>query len=205
VVQQLVAKLDSTLSAHPHIPGLPCSVAFAVLAAAQTAAAVGLRQSFSSATLSELDYFICRAPDEIERSCSTGWSLKEGMRHFRQLQKADQLPVVDACRRYAPLSPSPCGPPLCNTTLPQLRQGEYRIKQLGSIVEMQRHIRLHGSIVCSMQLYSDVKPFFAANRTGVYQGPGACPGNERAWDIQGKGAGRPGRPKSLGVGRATGA
>jgi hypothetical protein len=158
---------------------LPCSVAFAVLAAAQTAAAVGLRQSFGNATLSEMDYFMCRTPDEIERSCTTGWSLKEGMRAFRQLHRTKQLPVLEACRRYAPLSDRPCRSTTltCTTTLPQLLQGEYTVKQLGSIWEMQRHIRQHGSIVCSMQLYSDVKPFFAANRSGVYRQPGGCPGS----------------------------
>jgi hypothetical protein len=152
-------------------------VAFAVLAAAQTAAAVGLRQSFSDATLSELDYFMCRTADDVfVRGCNSGWSLKEGMLAFVQLQRRQQLPVVEACRRYAPLDPSPCGPAACSTTLPQLLQGVYRIKLLGSIAEMQRHIRQHGSIVCRMQLYSDIKSFFAANRGGVYKGPGGCAG-----------------------------
>jgi hypothetical protein len=79
--------------------------------------------------------------------------------------------VVEACRRYEPLSGTPCSR-TCTSTLPQLLQGVYKYKQLGSIVEMQRHIRQQGSIVCRMQLYSDVKPFFAANRNGVYKGPG---------------------------------
>jgi hypothetical protein len=164
---------------------LPCSVAFAVLAAAQTAAAVGLRESFGKATLSEMDYFMCRTPDEIERSCTTGWNLKDGMRAFRQLHKTKELPVLEACRRYAPFSDHPCrsGTLTCNATLPQLLRGEYTVKQLGSIWEMQRHIRQYGSIVCSMQLYSDVKPFFAANRSDVYRGPGGC--LWPAWGVRG--------------------
>jgi hypothetical protein len=148
-----------------------CSVAFAVLAAAQTAAAVALRQSFSS-SLSEQDFFMCRTADQLlERGCSSGWGLREGMLAFAQLQRDKQLPVVEACRIYEPLSGSPCSR-TCTTTLPQLLQGAYRVKPLGSIVEMQRHIRQQGSIVCRMQLYSDIRPFFAANRGGVYTGPG---------------------------------
>jgi hypothetical protein len=147
-------------------------VAFAVLAAAQTAAAVALRQSFSRATLSEQDFYLCTSADQYQvRGCSSGWSLREGMLAFAKLHGSGQLPVVEACRRYEPLSGSPCDR-ACTTTLQELLLGEYKFKQLGSIVEMQRHIRQHGSIVCHMQLYSDIKPFFAANRSAVYKGPG---------------------------------
>jgi hypothetical protein len=73
----------------------------------------------------------------------------------------------------------------CNTTIKQLEKGgDYTVKQLGSIWEMQRHIRQYGSIVCSMQLYSDVKPFFTTNRSDVYRGPGGCP-----WPAWGGGCG----------------
>jgi hypothetical protein len=139
---------------------------------------VALRQSFNGVTLSEQDYYMCRTVEQfLERGCSTGWSLEKGMLAFAKLQSSKQLPVVDACRSYEPLSGAPCSR-TCTTTLPQLLQGEYRVKPLGSIVEMQRHIRQHGSIVCRMQLYSDIKPFFAANQGGVYKGPGGCPGAE---------------------------
>jgi hypothetical protein len=61
-------------------------VAFAVLAAAQTAAAVALRQSFSSATLSEQDFYLCNTVDQFQvRGCSSGWSLREGMLAFAKL------------------------------------------------------------------------------------------------------------------------
>jgi hypothetical protein len=196
-MQQLAAAelLCGSLSlvAHQSLLFLPCSVAFAVLAAAQTAAAVALRQGFSSSTLSEQDFYMCRTADQIlERGCSSGWSLKEGMYAFVQLQRRQQLPVVEACRRYAPLSPSRCGPAACTTTLPQLLQGGYKIYLLGSIWEMQRHIRQHGSIVCGMQLYSDTKSFFAANPRGVYKEPGGCLkrpacGVEWAWRPWGRG------------------
>jgi hypothetical protein len=155
---------------------LPCSVAFAVLAAAQTAAAVALRESFGDTTLSEQDFFMCRTADQYqERGCSSGWSLREGMLAFAKLQGIAQLPVVEACRRYEPRSAAPCGPATCTTTLPGLLLGQYTFTPLGSIVEMQRHIRQHGSIVCRMQLFSDIRPFFAANRSAVYKGPGGCP------------------------------
>jgi hypothetical protein len=178
VGKQLVARLLCSwiaLATCQHLLHvLPCSVAFAVLAAAQTAAAVALRQSFSSPTLSEQDFFVCRTEDQLlERSCSSGWNVREGMLAFVKLQRSKQLPVVEACRPYEPFSGAPCIR-FCNTTLPQLLQGEYKIKELGSIVEMQRHIRQHGSLVCRMQLYSDVKPFYQNNPFGIYKGPGGC-------------------------------
>jgi hypothetical protein len=149
-------------------------VAFAVLAAAQTAAAVALRQSLNSTSLSEQDYYICRTPERfLVRDCGAGWGLKEGMLAFATLQSSGQLPVTDTCRPYAPLSSMPCSR-TCTTTLQQLLDGEFAVKSLGSIVEMQRHIRQQGSIVCRMQLYSDIKPFFAANPRAVYQRPGEC-------------------------------
>jgi hypothetical protein len=166
------------LSCSPALtPLVPCSVAFAVLAAAQTAAAVALRQSFVNATLSEQDFFMCRTADQYqERSCSAGWSLREGMLAFAKLQERGQLPVLEACRRYEPRSAAPCSR-ACTTTLQELLLGEYTFTSLDSIVEMQRHIRQHGSIVCRMQLYSDIKPFFAANPGAVYKGPGGCIGH----------------------------
>jgi hypothetical protein len=109
VLTLLVFKLQGALAAHQHTPVLPCSVAFAVLAAAQTAAAVALRQSVSSSTLSEQDFYMCSSADKFQmRGCSTGWSLKEGMLAFAQLQSSGQLPVVEACRRYEPRSKAPC-------------------------------------------------------------------------------------------------
>jgi hypothetical protein len=158
-------------------------VAFAVLAAAQTAAAVALRQGFNGSTLSEQDFYVCRTADPFQvRGCSSGWSLREGMLAFAKLQGSGQLPVVESCRRYEPLSAAPCSR-TCTTTLPQLLLGVYRYQQLGSIVEMQRHIRQHGSIVCRMQLYSDIKPFFRASPGGVYKGPGGC--GAAAWGVGG--------------------
>jgi hypothetical protein len=147
---------------------------------------VALRQSFSSSTLSEQDFYMCRTADQLlERGCSSGWGLREGMLAFAQLQRDKQLPVVESCRSYEPLSDSPCSR-ACTTTLPQLLEGQYRVKPLGSIVEMQRHIRQHGSIVCRMQLYSDIKPFFATYRGGVYKGPGGCPGHQQGRARQGR-------------------
>jgi hypothetical protein len=165
-------------------------VAFAVLAAAQTAAAVALRQNFTGVTMSEQDFYMCRTADKFqERGCSSGWSLREGMRAFAQLQDSKQLPVVEACRRYEPRSSAPCTL-TCTTTLPQLYEGMFKFKLLGSIVEMQHHIRQQGSIVCRMQLYSGIKSFFAANPGAVYKGPGVWLGSSRC-DQEG-GTGGPG-------------
>jgi hypothetical protein len=39
-------------------------------------------------------------------------------------------------------------------------------------LQMQRHITLHGAAITRLTVYSDLRPFFAANRTGIYPGPG---------------------------------
>jgi hypothetical protein len=41
-----------------------------------------------------------------------------------------------------------------------------------SLPQMQRHITLHGAVITRLTVYSDFRPFFAANRSGVYPGPG---------------------------------
>jgi hypothetical protein len=137
---------------------------------------VALRQGFNGSSLSEQDYYLCRtAEQDMVRECSSGWTLKDGMLAFARLQRSGQLPVVEQCRPYAPRSTAgglgPCAR-TCSTTLQELLQGRYLVKQLGSIVDMQRHIRQQGSIVCRMQLYSDIRPFFAKNPGAVYRGPG---------------------------------
>jgi hypothetical protein len=151
-------------------------VAFAVLAAAQTAAAVALRQGFNGSSLSEQDFYFCRtAEQDVVRECSSGWALRDGMLAFTRIQRTGQLPVTEACLPYNPSSTAgdsvPCAR-ACTTTLQQLLLGDFKVKPLGSIVAMQRHIRQQGSIVCRMQLYSDIRPFFAANASAVYNGPG---------------------------------
>jgi hypothetical protein len=50
--------------------------------------------------------------------------------------------------------------------------GKFETRPLGSIPDMQRHIRQHGSIVCRMQLFSDIREFFMDNPLAVYEKPG---------------------------------
>ena len=46
---------------------------------------------------------------------------------------------------------------------------------LGSVWDMQEHIRLHGSVMCNIDIYPDFRPFFQGQPGGVYKGPGEWP------------------------------
>jgi hypothetical protein len=155
--------------------GCGACVAFVVLAAAQTAAAMALKTSFRS-TLSEQHFYHCLSvkPGYV-RSCDTGLSIMDGVDAWLALQRKGTLPVLAACLPYtggnSPGASSPECTPSCKATLPQLLQGEYKVEPLSSIVAMQRHIRRHGSIMCRMDLWTDMRRFFEADRFGTYKGP----------------------------------
>jgi hypothetical protein len=157
-------------------PACCCSVAFAVLGAAQTAASVALKVSFGDESMSEQDFFFCRTKDrKVLRDCGGGWTLEKGMLAFIESQDGGQLPVTEACLPFTPdinVGGAAACKRTCTTKLQQLVQGQYRSRPLGYIWDMQRHIREQGSIVCRMQLFSDIRPFFADKPLGVYKGPG---------------------------------
>jgi hypothetical protein len=170
-----------------------CSVAFAVLAAAQTAAAVTLQQGFNGSSFSEEDFFFCRTKEQgVVRDCNSGWSIQDGMLAFTEMQRRGQLPVLEACLPFTPAD-NAGGAASCNrsctTTLQQLLYGKFEAKPLAAIPDMQRHIRQHGSIVCRMQLFSDIRPFFIKFPRGVYEKPGkhndedpCTPGRTRSYE-----------------------
>jgi hypothetical protein len=138
--------------------------------------------------LSEQDFFFCRTQDaSVLRDCGGGWTLKEGMLAFIEAQGNNELPVTEACLPFTPTinagGAATCKR-TCTTTMKQLQQGEYRSRPLGNIWDMQRHIRQHGSIVCRMQLFSDIRPFFVDNPLGVYNGPGGLRGDGCALDVR---------------------
>jgi hypothetical protein len=105
------------------------------------------------------------------RTCGSGMSMREGVTNWLNIHKAKQLPVLESCMPYTPTSPS-CSKYKCRTSVPELQMGGFLATPLSSTWEMQRHIRQYGSIVCRINLYTDLKPFFVDKPTGVYPGPG---------------------------------
>lgn len=79
------------------------------------------------------------------RDCDSGLTMYKGVEAWLELHRTGKLPVLASCLPYSP-SGGGCTPS-CTTTLPELLQGEYQAKPLSSIVNMQRHIRQHGSIM----------------------------------------------------------
>lgn len=80
-----------------------------------------------------------------ERNCDAGLTMAAGVDAWLELHRAGRLPVLASCLPYSPTGRS-CQPS-CTTTFEELLQGEYRAVPLSSIVNMQRHIRQHGSIM----------------------------------------------------------
>jgi hypothetical protein len=186
-----------------------CSVVFSVLAAAQTAAAVALRKSFNGSSWSEQDFFFCLTAGRSEVvTCRGAFTLLGGINTFIAQQKTKKLPVLEACLPYAPdenaAGAAPCSRS-CSTTLQDLKYGDFQSQRLISIPQMQRHIRDHGSIVCSWQLFSNVKPFFRQSKDGVYMGPGGARGAGRPETLGdlGRGVCRS-QPRGHGAGRRGG-
>ena len=211
-------------------------VSFAVLAAAASAVACGLLEDATSSSLSEQDFFFCRATSlGEERNCASTWSLSAGVAALMRLTSTGELPVLERCMPY---SPSSMGEVKClydcKSVDPTLKGGTFKFVQLDepwlvrvwrcgrlrawaralqwprrqprtcglharargkerwlSIppdrqlrtvsqpplratlpLQVQQHIRLWGSALAALDVYSDFKPFFEANPSGVYPGPG---------------------------------
>jgi hypothetical protein len=148
-------------------------VAYVVLAAAQSAIACALGKDASS-QLSEQDFFFCKtaAPGE-ERSCTSSWTIYEAVQALVRITAAGNTnyPVVEKCLPNTYSAPNSCTA-RCSDTLPELLQGSFKYVKLGTAWEVQDWIRKHGSVITRLELYSDMKPFFAKHRTGVYNGPG---------------------------------
>jgi hypothetical protein len=147
------------------------AVAFAVLAAAQTAAAVALNNSLPAASLSEHDFYFCTPRDSvIPRSCDRGMAFSSALQLFlRELRTSESI-ATEECVPYQP-ERGACKRN-CNGTAAQLWRGTWQAVQLYTVADMQRHILARGSIICSMPLYSDTRPFYMANQSGIYPGPG---------------------------------
>jgi hypothetical protein len=152
-------------------------VAFAVLGALQAAvsAAVG-RKLEPDSSLSVQKLHFCAS--SITRECSVGWMMKSALEEARALHEADAL-VSETCLPYAPDKPQNdwCAT-ICSKAFPDLYLGSLQIKQLADPWLMQQHIRVHGSIMCSMELYQtpngelELRQLNDAGAGGVYNKSG---------------------------------
>jgi hypothetical protein len=149
--------------------------AFAVLAAAQTAAAVALNTSLPAASLSEQDLYFCTPREsKIFRACRTGMQLKEVLESLLLRQRTKKPVVLDECLPYRPDggAEGACRY-LCTSTAAQAWLGTWVATPLASVAAMQRHIQTHGSIICRLQVFTDLRGFYEDNPHGIYRGPGA--------------------------------
>jgi hypothetical protein len=71
--------------------------------------------------------------------------MTDGANAWIRLHNEGRLPVLASCLPYD-TSVGGCKSS-CTATVPELLQGQYQVAQLSSTVNMQRHIRQHGSIV----------------------------------------------------------
>jgi hypothetical protein len=144
--------------------------AYVVLAAAQSAMACALGENASS-QLSEHDFFFCKtvAPGE-ERSCTSSWTVYEAVQALVRTTNSRIYPVTERCMPNTYTTTRSCAAG-CQDTLPALSKGTFRYVKLGTGWEVQEWIRKHGSVITRLDVYSDMKPFFAKNRSGVYNGP----------------------------------
>ena len=156
-------------------------VAFSVVAAAESAMATALQRDASNMDLSEQDFYFCKSlTPEFEPSCSNTWSLREGVQTWTRLAAQETYVTTEKCLPFLPSSTSCSG--TCTEVHPALPGGRFTAKSLGRVAEMQDYIRKHGSVICSVEISSDFRPFFdpkKGNPKGVYRGPGKDQGQRR--------------------------
>ncbi|KAF6256525.1 hypothetical protein COO60DRAFT_1657649 [Scenedesmus sp. NREL 46B-D3] len=150
----------------------PCqtSVAFAVGAAAEAAAASALQINGSSVRLSQQDLQFCPG---LQRGCYDNWDIQPA------LQRLVNDTVVDSeCLPYtAPQSDDPAR--LCNyrCRVPPraILQGKFGYSPLRDVIAAQKHIRRYGAFVTRFNLYEDFFEWVAKvpqkDPTAVYTCP----------------------------------
>jgi hypothetical protein len=158
-------------------------VAYAVVAAAETAAAVRLQRGLGSSRLSAIHFYFCGYPTTnrgYQPSCtSAGLTVKEGVMSLSRLLEAGQVPLSDQCftydQRFFWEPKRDCSPlgPACGERQTMLGQGRLTYLPLTSMWQMQKHIRMFGSIVCPITLFPSLSKVVSRNRDAVYNGPGA--------------------------------
>jgi hypothetical protein len=130
----------------------PCqtSVAFAVGAAAEVAAASALQINGSSVSLSQQDLQFCPG---LQRGCYDNWDIKPA------LDRLVNDTVVDSeCLPYtAPQSDDPAR--LCNYRCREapraILQGKFGYSPLHDVIAAQKHIRRYSAFVTRFNLYED--------------------------------------------------
>jgi hypothetical protein len=159
-------------------------VAYAVVAAAETAAAVRLQRSLGSDKLSATHFYFCGYPNVTvgyQPSCdSAGLTIKDGVTALSRLLDQGQVPLTDRCFRFVnsgswDLKRDCKQRSLCDGTSPLLWQGSLTYSPLAAVWQMQQHIRRFGSIVCPLTLFPSLRKVVSRNPRSVYNGPGAGP------------------------------
>jgi hypothetical protein len=107
-------------------------VSFAVLAAAASAAACGLLEDATSSSMSEQDFFFCRATAlGEERNCASTWSLAAGVSALMRLTAAGELPVLERCMPYSPSAMGEVGCSYdCKSVDATIKGGAFKYVQL---------------------------------------------------------------------------
>lgn len=122
---------------------------------------------------SEADFYMCKAViPGLDPTWETPWVLRDAITKFRELHEAHKFITTEACLPYNPNQIPQCSKSCSTNTLPAMTQGSFKARQLFNIWRMQEHIRLHGSIVCNIDIYADFETFFSHSRDGVYKGKG---------------------------------
>jgi hypothetical protein len=149
-------------------------VAFSVLAAAETAAAVALNTSLPAASLSAYELHFCsRTP--FARGCGTGWQLEPILEDFLRASRSSNSIALEECvpytlpRQFRTLPESAQCQRRCKGTAAQVWRGTWKAVQLRSVVYMQRHILTYGSVICRLPVYSDIRKFSKDTPNGIYR------------------------------------
>lgn len=149
-------------------------VAFVIAGAAEAAVASALGKPASQYDLSEMQLHKCPADPKAPRSiCLDATNLRAALTNFVDLQSNGQL-VDDKCMPYSVKgleSDSACKYS-CQDLNPDIKGGAFKYKQIRGLADAQNHIRKYGSILSPLEIYDDMRPFFAKNPKGVYPGHG---------------------------------
>ncbi|GBF98856.1 hypothetical protein Rsub_11460 [Raphidocelis subcapitata] len=143
----------------PAMDQRPCQAgpAFAVLAAAEAAAARGSGADVDRAVghLSVADLAFCSPPGQ--RGCSSGAPLASVL---AALQKRGASLRLEHCLPFRGDAAPACNA-TCDRTGPATGPGRWSAKPLAAAWDVQRHIRAHGAVVTRFDIYNDFAPFFA--------------------------------------------
>ncbi|KAF6257376.1 hypothetical protein COO60DRAFT_1524168 [Scenedesmus sp. NREL 46B-D3] len=160
-------------------------VAYAIGAAAQSAAATARRESTSDVPFpSARQLFFCAAGQDVANDCNYGARLSPALQQLSSKRAFPDgllahtcLPMVSTNRLNLLAQDDLCKPlDQCSAQFPKGRFAYTRLANLIDIPQIQRHIRHHGaSAVTRMTLPAGFKQWFEvpANRRAVYDNPKA--------------------------------